>query len=167
MRDLLEAFPRCGAPTLATQQAKVCGCGASPPCFVQLKDVAERLEAANAACHRRLCMVGNLPNSAALDDAVRRVLGYAVKTDAAVTIPGATNKRSPLFGFRRPDASSPGAQVPRRRHSLSATRLHTGCRWPSCPLAVPLPSRRAPSAVASARATVPRRARRHSRTARA
>lgn len=97
--ELLAQYRRCGPLTLELQLRKACSCGANPPCHNQLKDVAERLEAVDIECHARLCKVGSVHNSMALDDAVRQVLGYSVRTSAAVFVPGSANKRSPIYGL--------------------------------------------------------------------
>lgn len=97
--DVLATFGRCGTPGVELQSARACKCGGSPPCYIQLKDVATRLETADGDCYARLCMDGRVQNTRLLGDAVRQVIGCSVRTSGGVSVPGTTNKRSPIYGL--------------------------------------------------------------------
>ena len=70
--------------------------------YVQLKDVAEVLEAHQPTCHQRLCYKTGtrVPSNEALAVLVSRVTGLQVR-NAQVTMSGQVKVRGPIRGFRK------------------------------------------------------------------
>ena len=70
--------------------------------YVQLKDVAEVLEAHQPTCHQRLCYKTGtrVPSNEALAVVVSRVTGLQVQ-NAQVTMSGQVKVRGPIRGFRK------------------------------------------------------------------